>query len=289
MSKLNYLGWVLGRRLAGQSRACPFCDTAKTELSGRKRLVVELRACPSCGLKFRWPKPEPEVFRDYYQEDYFSDATTETPDGATLKNLVDTGFAGSGDNDMSHRIGILRSFRETGRVLDFGCSWGYGTWQLKQAGYDVTGFEILRSRTGFARDRLGQTVIDDPTEIASIPDNAFDIVFTSHVLEHLPDLRDPLKLFNRLLKSGGLLVAFIPNGDGGSARALGCGWDPLIDQDHVLALDAPFFIKHMESYDFAAPHFNSGPFHQPFRAFGNPDAARGQLPGDELCIVAENR
>ena len=84
-------------------------------------------------------------------------------------------------------------------------------------------------------------------------------------------------------------MAFIPNGDGGSARALGCGWDPLIDQDHVLALDAPFFIKHMESYDFAAPHFNSGPFHQPFRAFGNPDAARGQLPGDELCIMAENR
>ena len=79
MSKLNYLGWVLGRRLAGPSRACPFCNTAKTDLSSRKRLVAELRACPSCGPGFRWPKPEPKVLREHPQEDFFHEETTEGP------------------------------------------------------------------------------------------------------------------------------------------------------------------------------------------------------------------
>jgi len=282
MSKLSYLGWVIGRRLAGQSRDCPFCGASDTRFDGRKKAVIELRACGSCGLRFRWPKPEPESLRDYYQEDYDREETSDLPDDATLKKLTETNFEGAGINDMSERIRVLSEQRPGGKTLDFGCSWGYGTWQLRAAGYDVTGFEISRKRAGYGRNRLGLDIIDDPAKLAAQPDNSLDIIFTSHVLEHLPDLKDPFALFHRLLKKDGLLIAFVPNGGGTSARELGAGWDPLIDQDHVLALDAGFMAQHLPEYGFGPPRFYTNPCDRPFRA------ATDDLPGDELCVLAEN-
>lgn len=74
----------------------------------------------------------------------------------------------------------------------------------------MTGFEISRKRAGYGRDRLGLDIIDDPAKLAALPDNSLDIIFTSHVLEHLPDLKDPFALFHRLLKKDGLLMPSCP-------------------------------------------------------------------------------
>lgn len=281
MSKFSYLGWVIGRRLAGQSRDCPFCGSSETRLECRKKGVVELRSCSDCGLRYRWPKPEPEALEHYYQEEYDREETTDLPGDDALKQLTETGFKSAGINDMSERIGVLSQLRQTVRTLDFGCSKGYGTWQLRAAGYDVTGFEISRPRAGYSRDKLDLSIIDDPAELDAHPDGSRDIIFTSHVLEHLPDLKDPFAAFARLLKKDGLLIAFVPNGGGRSAQELGCGWDPLIDQDHVLALDTGFIARYLPGHGFAPPRFNTDPYDRPSR-----DASE-DLPGDELCIVAE--
>ncbi len=50
----------------------------------------------------------------------------------------------------------------------------------------------------------------------------------------------------------------------------------------MLALDAGFFAAHLPEYGFAPPRFNTDPYNEPFRG------ADDQLPGDELCILAEN-
>ena len=56
----------------------------------------------------------------------------------------------------------------------------------------------------------------------------------------------------------------------------------LIDQDHVLALDAGFMGRHLPEYGFGPPRFYTNPCDRPFRA------ATDDLPGDELCVLAEN-
>ena len=202
MSKFSYLGWVLGRRLAGQSRDCPYCGSRETRLNCRKKYVVELLQCGDCGLRFRWPKPEPQALADYYQEDYAREETTDLPDDAALKALTHSGFEGAGINDMSERIAQLKAQRPSGKTLDYGCSWGYGTWQLRAAGYDVTGFEISRSRAGYGRDRLDLDILDDPAALDGMDDASLDIVFTSHVMEHLPDPKDPFRLFSPAAETG---------------------------------------------------------------------------------------
>jgi len=94
------------------------------------------------------------------------------------------------------------------RVLDYGASWGYGCWQLQQAGFSAVGFEVSKPRTRYARQKLQQDVFDD---LAAI-EGAFDVFFSCHVLEHLPSPTDALQYARQVLRPGGLFVAFTPNG-----------------------------------------------------------------------------
>src|SRR2546423_4669012 len=40
----------------------------------------------------------------------------------------------------------------------------------------------------------------------------YDLFFSAHVLEHVPDLRETIELARTINKPGGLFVAFTPNG-----------------------------------------------------------------------------
>ena len=73
-------------------------------------------------------------------------------------------FSGT-PRDINTWIGVLQFLRPGGRVLDFGCSWGYGTYQLRQAGFDAVGFEVSRPRAKFGREKLGLNIIDSFDEL----------------------------------------------------------------------------------------------------------------------------
>ncbi|MDM8548990.1 class I SAM-dependent methyltransferase [Desulfobacterales bacterium HSG2] len=88
------------------------------------------------------------------------------------------------EKDFSVKIATLKELMPSGTVLDFGCSWGYATLQLREAGYDAIGFEISKQRAEFGRIHLGVTIIDEYSNLNKFPLSSFDIIFSSHVLEH---------------------------------------------------------------------------------------------------------
>lgn len=53
----------------------------------------------------------------------------------------------------------------------------------------------------------------DAKVLATIPDNAYDFVYSSHCLEHLVDPREGLRNWFRVLKPGGYLVVVVPDED----------------------------------------------------------------------------
>src|SRR5262245_28563945 len=67
-------------------------------------------------------------------------------------------------------------------MLDFGCSWWYGSWQLLRAGFHVFSFESRVDDRLFASTKLGCEVVEN--EVACGP---VDCLFSVHVWEHLPD------------------------------------------------------------------------------------------------------
>jgi SAM-dependent methyltransferase len=248
MRHLSFLARILLNY--GSDQKCPFCDSGDTGLTDRKHWVLQLRTCKSCGLMFRWPKETPGFSEKFYQETYSEGTyTTELPDPETLQEFVANNFVGSPKN-FADQIGVLKEFLPQGRVLDFGCSWGYGVYQLQQAGYDAFGFEISRPRAEHGRRQLEVEILDSLKELNDLPSQSVDGIFASHVLEHLVSLKETFTLFARILKPSGVVIIMVPNAGGKQARELSVAWPPLINEKHTLALDGKFFEKNLSPFGF---------------------------------------
>src|SRR5919109_1153406 len=107
------------------------------------------------------------------------DFTTNCPDDHILTDLMRRQFKGT-EKDYTVYIDVLKAVGiQPGRILyDYGCSWGYGSYQFAQAGYRVYSYEIGASRADFAAEKLGCQMLSEPEQI---PDKA-DCFFSAHVI-----------------------------------------------------------------------------------------------------------
>lgn len=97
-------------------------------------------------------------------------------------------------------------------MLEAGCG---NSWQLDLAGvpYVLTGVDMnedaLNIRKYEKRD-LHEAVLGDLRTV-SLPDNQFDVIYNSFVLEHIPNAELVLDNFFRWLSPGGILILRIPD------------------------------------------------------------------------------
>jgi len=91
---------------------------------------------------------------------------------------------------------FLRRYANTGRVLDVGCG---------AAGY--RGFFPNMTTLDIApREGTKVDIVADAHDLSQIPDNSFDVVLCTEVLEHLHTPSQAIAEFRRVLKPGGLLL-----------------------------------------------------------------------------------
>jgi 2-polyprenyl-3-methyl-5-hydroxy-6-metoxy-1,4-benzoquinol methylase len=289
MEKFGYLTQQGMRRLSGSGGAgCPNCGYGGHERRDRKALVTELRDCTRCRLMYRYPTDPVEDSVDFYQEDYEQGFTTDMPDPAALRQLIDTHFAGH-EKDYTPLIALMADLGIAPgmRIFDFGCSWGFGSWQFAQAGHNVQSFEISRPRPRYARDKLGVDVIDDTSVLAAAAhlDGTFDLFFSNHVMEHVPSPSDAVATARRLLKPGGLFVAITPNGSLGYRAAAPESWHRFWGKVHPNMLNEKFWLR-----EFAdSPHFiGSLPHCRDQLSSWTTTSGKVQdsLQGDQLICVA---
>lgn len=271
MRRLRFSGSLLAKRLTFRDASCPYCRGQNTETIARKALLMEVRRCSDCGLMFRWPKDSIEQSRAFYQTRYRQGLTTEVP------SSVDPSIA----PDRTDKLTMLRSvLPPPRRVLDFGCSWGYATTLFRDAGYNVTGFEISKPRAAFARKQLKLSIIDEYSGLEALPANSFDLIFACHVLEHLPTLDTIFLLFNRLLDRSGTIVLFMPNA-GNSDGGLNQNWRSIINEKHTIGFDARFFRRLLPSMNYKGSVATS-----PYSLINHHLVGNPQDEGDELAIIA---
>lgn len=93
---------------------------------------------------------------------------------------------------------------ETKKILEFGCGLGHNLFWLpeqRRIGYDISSFAV-----DFFKSKGGKAT----TNITRIPDNAFDIVLSAHVLEHVENPLETLRVMHSKLRKGGRLILITP-------------------------------------------------------------------------------
>ena len=107
---------------------------------------------------------------------------------------------------MVHRFAPL----DGKRVLDVGCGLGMYTSAFQRYTPHVFGVEIEADRAREVRERA-QGVTRSVGEALPFTDDAFDVVFSHEVLEHVSDDRWCAREMVRVTRPGGRIVIFVPN------------------------------------------------------------------------------
>jgi 2-polyprenyl-3-methyl-5-hydroxy-6-metoxy-1,4-benzoquinol methylase len=280
MARYWFLLKTLIKYATFQSIVCPYCNSDETKIVQWKNQVWQLRRCDVCSLNFRFPKDDSKENLNFYQEKYRQENVTDLPREEDIPFHISDRFKSVG-RDLTVHLKAIRAVVPGGRILDYGCSWGYSVYQFREAGYRATGFEISRPRVEYGR-RMFE--LDLTSDIATLPSKEFDAIYSAHVLEHIPDPKASLATFQRLLKPGGKLFLYVPNCSGDEAKRLGVKWGQMINEKHVLALTAEFFHRNLPAYGFST-EFSSFPYGRPPQPYEkDPD-----LRGEELLVIGTLR
>jgi 2-polyprenyl-3-methyl-5-hydroxy-6-metoxy-1,4-benzoquinol methylase len=160
-------------------------------------------SCNRCGLWFQNPRPTLESLGGIYPTAYIPHETASHPDDASFVRLAARAL-----NPI--RRHIRRSALEPvpvqgGRLLELGCASGAKLASLRDAGWEhLYGIELSREAAAKAQS-LGFDVRCGLVEEAleEFPDDHFDVVLSSMVVEHLLNPFSVFKQIARKMKPGG--------------------------------------------------------------------------------------
>ena len=107
----------------------------------------------------------------------------------------------------------LEKYRQTGKLLDVGCSYGFFLDEARRQGWQVVGMEPAQDQAAWARQHLELPVVDD-LESPELEPHSFDVLTIWDVIEHIEDPHSFLKRCHTLIRPGGALLVKTPNADG---------------------------------------------------------------------------
>lgn len=101
---------------------------------------------------------------------------------------------------------------EDQNILDVGCGAGDNAMQLKARGRRVDGITLSATEFDIARTRMDRVILADiETWNSDYPEEEFDALLLSHVLEHLVDPPAALRRLLPLLRPGSRVYVALPN------------------------------------------------------------------------------
>jgi SAM-dependent methyltransferase len=203
--------------------------------------------CVRCGLVQMNPQPLFKAIASRYQEGHGDDYLSyELANEKSFLRLQELALADAGFDEIEGALkeraaqaneqaqpGQYTQGGQPGRpkVLDIGCATGALLVNLRDRGWACTGVEISPSSCYAHRER-GLDVRSLPLEENHFPDNAFDLVLASHLIEHLNNPAGFIEEVYRILAPGGYFLVTTPNIAGFQARLFKSRWRSAIF-DHL--------------------------------------------------------
>ncbi|MEI6080201.1 MAG: methyltransferase domain-containing protein [bacterium] len=189
---------------------CPFCKTTGSkefEKFGPNNSFKYVE-CSNCGLVYLNPRPiYDEKFVNIAYEDYDVDSHFFKSGGKVSEEeleLVD-----------QHNL-ILAQIekalgRKKGKLLEIGCMTGLFLKTAKERGWDVVGIDISKKMVDHINNNLKIKGYCDQYQNVKFPAHEFDVIYCSHVIEHIPNPNEWMEKFRKDMKQDGLLCINVPN------------------------------------------------------------------------------
>jgi 2-polyprenyl-3-methyl-5-hydroxy-6-metoxy-1,4-benzoquinol methylase len=133
--------------------------------------------------------------------------------------------------DLDFSVFYLDS-KPQGQLLDIGCGSGILLKGLQNLEWNVQGVDFDADAVRNARSKGLKVHLGHLAE-QKFPDNSFDAVTMSHLIEHVSDPVALLRECKRILKPAGQLVIVTPNANSWGHRLYGANWRGLEPPRHI--------------------------------------------------------
>lgn len=215
---------------------CPICGETGGQpwlqgpdrLHGRRELYRLVR-CRACSLVWLSNPPLPCEMHLHYTAAY---------DGlisATGQNAP---------HRWRDRNAAILTYKQSGVVLDLGCSSGAFLESLKGHGWQLYGIEMSSDAAKTARMRSGAEVFVGDISDAPYAPESFDLITCFDVLEHVYEPHHVMHKVQQWLKPGGVFYVLVPNIDSAEAHVFGSYWHGLELPRHLFHF-SPASLRHL--------------------------------------------
>ncbi|HFG0565336.1 TPA: class I SAM-dependent methyltransferase [Flavobacterium psychrophilum] len=161
------------------------------------------------------PQPLLDILPKYYEsEDYISHT-----DGK--RSLFEKMYQIVKSYSLNKKVSLINTLHlQKGSLLDIGAGTGDFLATAKKQGWQITGIEP-NEKAKIISISKGVSFAEN---LESISSHSFDVITMWHVLEHVSDLENQIKLLKRLLKPNGTIIIAVPNYKSFDAKYYGEFW-----------------------------------------------------------------
>lgn len=174
--------------------ACCVCRSREIQIVDED---CNLCRCSECGYVFDSPRPNQREIMAFYSRAEKYDSWLHD--------------AAARDALWQRRLKLLLPHRSPGNLLDIGTGIGQFLHHARPYFTQVAGTEVSSSGAKVARERYGLEILEGQVQELALPDSSFDNVALFHVLEHVPDPAQLVRVCHRIVKPGGTLAVAVPN------------------------------------------------------------------------------
>ena len=188
---------------------CILCNGILEKYSETSNLDLPVNFCKNCNLYINGDSKEQviEKVSNLYKGEYWNERNSET---SINSEFTDVDSQGKRRNWVSQFLYTKEHI--TGKnLLEIGVGAGQSILWFEEEGFDVRGIEPDGRNVFMINDKLKKgKVIESSVEIFST-DEVFDVIWMSHVLEHLIEPTKFLKRIKNNLKNDGIFFIEVPN------------------------------------------------------------------------------
>jgi 2-polyprenyl-3-methyl-5-hydroxy-6-metoxy-1,4-benzoquinol methylase len=217
----------MGSNAKEDVQTCLVCGCVQTQEIGVKVTTrpFTIVRCALCHMVYAVPRPTAAELKAFYGHDYFEGGSKRYDS-----------YQSCAEVNARRMWTVLNSWyplerAPNRRLLDVGTATGGFLSEAQADGWDVEGVELSNSAAAVARD-AGLKVHTGDVQTAHL-EGGFGLVTMWHIVEHLIDPAEGVRLASEQLAPRGLLLIEMPNWNSVGRIVKGLNWSALTPPEHI--------------------------------------------------------